>query len=152
MRRRVIIGGAVYRQALQAPKEDAFKQVEPQLVAMHDKALAIKRYLWKKFHSDPAVFLDVMNKLLPHIERIPTIQDAQKLDKWAGYFGTIGLKLIDNAETAKNRLQAIKQTIETFEKLRQQAEAKSKISTDLGYAKIVEAVNSFLQDMTTPIV
>lgn len=152
MRKRVIIGGAVYRQALQAPKEEVFQQVQPQLVKMHDRALAVKRYLWKKFHSDPTVFLDVIGKLLPHIPRIPTIHDAQKLDKWAGYFGNIGLKLVDNAESIKKNLQGINQIIETFETLRQKAETKSKISADPGYVKIVEVMNGFLKDMTTPIV
>ncbi len=147
----VIVSGAVYKQALQAPKEDAFEAVQPQLVEMHDKALTVKRCFWRKFYSDPSVFLDVMNKLLSHIDRIPTIQDAVKLDKWASYFGQIGLKLIDGAEAINQRLPAIEQTIKNFETLRQQAEAKSKVSPDPSYTRIVEAINGFLQDMKTPI-
>lgn len=152
MRQRVIIGGAVYRQALQAPKEDVFKVLKPELARMYSKVLAMKKYMRKKFQSDPTVFLDVMGKLLPHIPRIPTISDSQKLDKWASYFGNIGLKLIDNSEAMKNDLPRIQKNVETLEKFRQQAEAKSKIDPDPGYVKVVEVINGFLKDMKTPVV
>lgn len=145
----LVVGGAVYRQALRAPKS-VFDEAQPQLATMHDKALAVKRHLWKSYYSDPKIFLDALNKALAYIEKIPTIQNAEQLDKWTGWFGTVGLKMVDQAEVMKKGVKGVERLRAHFKNLRDQAEAQAQQSKDPGYAKIVEVVDGFFEDMATP--
>ncbi len=147
----VVVGGRVYKHALQAVRPVVLEEAQPLLEQLHAKALEAKKVLWTKFHSDPAVYLDVLEQLLNGAEEMKESPDPNMWNKWVSVLNKVGQSMVDNANMTKDLLGDTHKTISNIKAIQHKAKGLGKQSPDpSGYNALVEALESFLVDMRTP--
>jgi len=147
--KRIVVGGAVYKQALRAPKKDMFEQFLPKLERWHKVALVIKQNLWKVYHSEPQLVLSTLEKLLRKVDQVPYSQDYKNLEKWVGGLGKVGMRLVDLENAGSKVVDQADDYIKLWYHFAAAFEEELDKTKNPAYEELARAVKSILDDATS---